>query len=116
MFKRPASTPTTAQMRKRRKNGVTTSRTVLEPVETPPALTQGMRVWHINVKEPRVVRKSVIPLQPEVAGVQLEDQALDQVEAVTVEAGTGVGGKRKRKKRTRKRANDSVSPLNLHSW
>jgi len=113
MFKRRASKPSATQTQKRKKNGATSSCAVLEPTETPldpPRL--GMRIWQTKAEEPLVVRKSVIPLQPEESAIQLEDLTLPQAEDTVPEATTPVG--QKKRKRVRKRGNDSVSPPNLH--
>ena len=110
MFKRPASTLTASQTRKRRRNGVSTSRAMLDLVETPLDLTQGMRVFHTNTEELGVARKSTIPLQLDTNEVQLEDPTLDEVNNMLTETTAGVRERKKRRKR--KQQNDSVSLSN----
>jgi len=117
MFKRRASKPPVTQTRKRRRNGISTSRAALELAETPLDLPQlGMRVWQTKAEEPRVVRKSVIPLQPTESVIQLEDLTLPQAEDTVPEVMTPAGQKKRKRvrKRVRKQGNDSVSPPNLH--
>jgi hypothetical protein len=109
MFKHPSSSLTHAQSRKRRRNGISSSGTELESEGIPPDLTQTMSVWHTNVGNSHV-RRSIIPLQVEASGVQLEDQTLDQAEGMIVEPDTAT----RKNKRRRKRGNDSVSPSNFY--
>lgn len=108
MSKRAGSALTPAQARKRKKKGVSSSRSVLtDPLETPLDANRSMRVWNANVENPGVVRKSLVPLQPEANEVQPEVLILEQVEDGFVEVAASV----KTKKRERKRMNDSVSLL-----
>ena len=108
MFKRPANTLTAAQTRKRRRNGVSSSRTVLESAEVPSHPGQAMRVWKTNVGNHRATERSMIPLQPKASGAQPEDQTLDEAEPMFVEVDTTTA-----KKKKRSRGNDSVSSQNL---
>lgn len=99
--KRHTGALTPAQTRKRRRNGVSLSRAMLSSVEAP-APAHGMRVWHTNAENPRAVRKSVIPLQPDMNTVQ-QGHTLGEVGDVPA-ANPG-----RRRKLRRKQENDSVS-------
>lgn len=79
MTKRPAGVLTPSQTRKRRRNGLSSSRAMLDSVQAPPDPTQGMTIWNYNVEKPGVARKSAIPLQPDASTVQREEPAMGEV-------------------------------------
>jgi hypothetical protein len=109
MSKHPASTLTVSQARKRKRNGVSASRAVLDSTGVPSASNQTMDVWNADANKLHEVQKSTIPLQSMASAARLEDL----VENTLAECTTYVrepGKKRREKKRT----NDSVSHLNIH--
>ena len=97
---------TPSQARKRKWDGLSTSRAMLDKMAVPPGSAQGMRAWNANAEKPRVARQSVIPLKPEPATstVQQELHVLDEASSMPT------AGPIRRRKRGRKRENDSVSP------
>lgn len=74
-----------------------------------------MHAWNAHADNLHDIRKSVIPLKPEASTTELhqEDLVLEQAE-ITVTESTANVGKGIPKKGVKKRANDSVSPLNVH--
>lgn len=77
MSKRGTGDTGTFKKRKRKRNGVSFSSSVLDPVDTPPPKPRLMRVWHTNVEDPSMSRRSVVPIPPE---PQLEGPRLEEVD------------------------------------
>lgn len=105
MKKRPAGILTPAQTRKRKRNGISSSRAMLDSLEAPASI-QGMRVWHSNIEEPRLVHESVITLQPDVSTSTVKQDG----PALYEDSGMPTAEPTRRRKRGRKKENDSVSP------
>jgi len=61
---------TTLKKRKRKRNGISTSSSVLELVKAPPSKPQLMQVWHTNTEDPFTLRQSMvtIPSEPRIEG------------------------------------------------
>lgn len=88
MSKRTAS-GITLKGRKRRRNGISTTASVLDVLDTPLSEPQLMQVWHTNTTDPTTSRKSAvpIPLEPQIGGVNagLVEESFD---AIAPEVGT----------------------------
>jgi hypothetical protein len=94
---------TTLSKRKRRKNGLSASSSVLGVVETPPSQPHLMRVWQTNTEDLSTSRLSQVPIPSK---PQIE-------EASTETIGEDVNGiapavKKARVRPKRRRGNDSV--------
>jgi hypothetical protein len=105
MSKRTASEAQTHTKRKRKKNGVSKSCSVLEPVpHTVPMATSSrlMPVFHTNAEDPSSVRRSTVPVlsKPQSQRVLTETDGGDFSTVLPTPV---------RSKRRRKRGNDSVS-------
>ena len=106
MSKRGAS-ETTYNKRKRKKNGISSSTSLLgRPVNAPPSKPKkSLRAWHANVEDPCTIRRSVIPIP---SGRQ--DQGAEATEAGIEDfVGASPVLESGPKKPKRKRGNDSVS-------
>ena len=112
MAKRHASTLTASQARKRKRNGVSASRSVLDSTDLPLDLDNTMCVWSSKAQNIRNRHKSLVPLQPEASNVQLEDLVLEQAEDIPTGSATGIG-ERKTKSQAKRKVNDSVSHSNI---
>ena len=91
--------------RKRRKNGVSTSSSVLDLVDTPSDIPQVMRVWHTNAEDPTTSRQSavLIPSEPQIKEQNTEAGGGDFEAIAPVSRTVPVKPKRRL-------ANNSVSP------
>ena len=107
MLKRGAS-ETTFNKRKRKKNGISSSTSLLgRPVNPQPGKPKkSMRAWHTNVEDPCTIRRSAVPIPCEPQDWEAEvTEAGGEDFVAAVPASESVP-----KKPKRKRGNDSVSP------
>ena len=72
MLKRGASSTNTFKKRKRKRNGISTSSSILDPVDT--EKPQLMSVWHTNAEDLSTSRQSMVqvPFEPQIEGPQVE--------------------------------------------
>jgi hypothetical protein len=105
MSKRGPDGTRALKTRKRRKNGISTSSSVLDPVDTPPDKPQVMRIWNTNAEDPTTSRQSTVPIPSE-----------PQIKEQNTEAGGGdfeaiaPASRAIPVKSKRRTVNDSVSP------
>ena len=106
MSKRPASKQGTST-RKRKRNGLSYSRTVLDQVEIlpEPEPKPSMCLWEVDPEDRNHLRVSTVHLQPEATNTYQEGLILDQVEDVA----TSTPGATKKKKKKNGKINNSVS-------
>lgn len=105
MSKRPNSTQGTST-RKRKRGGLSYSRTVLDSEEIPPDPKHSMRVWSADPENPRNLRVSTIPLEAEASNAHSGSLALDQAEDIVMSTTIAPGVT----KRKRGKINNGVSP------
>ena len=65
MLKRGASSKSTFKRRKRKRNGVSTSCSVLDAFDTPLEEPELMQVWHTNAEDPCTSWQSAVPIPSE---------------------------------------------------
>lgn len=98
MLKRASSGANGYKKRKRKKNGVSTSSSVLELLDNPPNKLRFMPVWHTNVEDPTSLRRSAVPI-PSEPPIQeaLETEQEDFVATVSVvSSAPGLSNREKR--------------------
>lgn len=79
MSKRVASETQAYTKRKRKKNGISKSSSVLElTTYTPRNSSQFMRVLHTNVEDPSSVRRSAVPRQPKPENKQVPTETYEE--------------------------------------
>lgn len=104
MSQRLASKPHIYGKRKRKKNGVSVSRSVLERVSATPINLPVMPVWNTNVEDPTSVRRSTVPVLPELLLQDIPVAETEGEEFVTVPVVDSIPRRPKRKQ-----GNNSVS-------
>ena len=104
MSKRASSRNDLFKKRKRKKNGMSASSSVLELPDSPSNEPQLMSIWHTNVEDPTSVRRSKVPVssEPPSQGSPMETGEEGFVVPAPVVGSVPVPPKRKQK-------NDSVS-------
>lgn len=84
---------------------------MLDSLEIPLASVQGMPALSSNAQQPSFVRKSVIPLPPEIRPTPTLQENPDDADGVFMEASILLKQRKARnRKKGRKQVNDSVSP------
>ena len=104
MSKRPASKQGTST-RKRKRNGLSYSRMLLDSVEIPPEPKPSMCVWEADPEDHHHLRVSAVHLQPQANNTYQEGLVLDQMEDVA----RSTLGPTKEKKKKKGKINNSVS-------
>ena len=108
-MKRGASSTNQFKKRKRKRNGVSTSTSVLNLAGTPSGKPQLMHIWHSNIEDPCTTRQSTVPIpsEPQVEQAQAEEADAgeweDVQDSMLVQSPAPARPKRKQ-------GNDSVSP------
>ena len=78
MLKHVSSEGQFHKKQKRKKNGVSTSSLLLDPVDALPSKLRLMRVLHTNVEDPHMVRQSTIPISRGHRGQGADARAVGQ--------------------------------------
>lgn len=102
MLKRGANEASLSK-RKRRRNGVSASSSVLDTADTQPGQPHLMRFWHTNAEDPATPRLSEVPIPSK---PQIEEANIENMEENVSYVASAVKKTRARPKR--KRGNDSV--------
>jgi hypothetical protein len=102
MLKRGAHEATLSK-RKRRRNGVSASSSILDIADTQPGQSHLMRFWHTNAEDPATSRLSEVPIPSK---PQIEEANIENMEENFSYVASAAKKTRARPKR--KRGNDSV--------
>lgn len=78
MSKRVSSEGQFHKKRKHKKNGVSTSSLLLDPVDAPPSKSRLMWVLHMNIEDLHTVRRSTIPISRGHRGQGADARAVGQ--------------------------------------
>jgi len=110
MSKRDAS-GSTFKTRKRRKNGVSSSSSVLDAFDTVPSKPRFMRVWHTNTTDPTTSRQSVVQISSEPHVEEANTESIEETSGTFTPPVNTIPARPKRK-----RGNDSVSRGSIALW
>ena len=110
MSKRDAS-GSTSRVRKRRKNGITSSSSVLDVFDTLPNKPQLMRIQHTNTADPTTSRQSVVQIPSEPPTEEANTESVGEASDIFVSLASAAPVRPKRKKGNNNSvSHDSVTP------